>query len=403
MSKRPLADIVVVDLTRVLAGPFCTMVLHDLGAEIIKVESPGTGDDARHFGPFLDEAQQRSAYFWSLNCGKKSLALDLKTPGGKEILERLIGESDVLIENFRPGALARLGFSETRIRDLNPALVYATASGFGHTGPEAERPAYDMIIQALSGLMSITGTEEGQRVRVGSSIADIVTGLYTAIGIIAALYRRHQIGRGARIDLAMLDSTVSVLENAIARYQVTKQNPGPLGARHPSITPFESFRTKDSEIVIAAGNNRLFEALCSVLGKPTLAHDPRFATNPARTEHFAALRAELEALLKTDTTEQWLQRLEAAQIPCARVNTIGDLFDDPQLAARHMFVNTEGESDFRVVGSPIKFKDEFEITQKGKPPALGEHNAEILREQLGYSEAEIQGFIETGAIWSSKG
>jgi CoA:oxalate CoA-transferase len=398
MPQQPLEGIIVVDLTRVLAGPFCTMILKDLGAEIVKVEAPGVGDDARHFGPFLDQDQQKSAYFCSLNCGKKSLALDLKTQGGQHVLGRLIQKADVLVENYRPGTLARLGFSERQIRMLNPALIYATATGFGYTGPESSKPAYDMIIQALSGLMSITGTEDGRRVRVGSSIADIVTGLYTTIGIIAGLYRQNRIGVGARVDLAMFDSAVSVLENAIARYQVTQQNPGPLGSRHPSITPFESFRTQDSEIVIAAGNDKLFADLCRVLGKPALAQDPRFETNPMRTRNFQALRREIEAVLKDNVTAWWLEKLTANQIPCARVNTVQDLFGDAQLRARNMLVPVVGEEGFRVAGSPIKFKDEAQVMQKQRPPALGEHNDFVLKELLGYSEREIRHLKEVGAV-----
>ena len=282
-----LAGITVVDMTRVLAGPFANMVLRDLGAQIIKVEPP-QGDDSRGFGPFL--ASGESSYFVSLNCGKRSIALDLKADAGREVFADLLRSADVLIESFRPGVLARLGFDDERVRSLNDRLIYATCSGFGYTGPDADKPAYDMIIQGRSGLLSITGTEAGETVRVGSSVADIVSGLYAVIGVLAGLLRRERDGAsggGARIDIAMLDSVVSILENALARYQATGVEPGPLGSRHPSITPFETLHTGDGQIVIAAGNDRLFQRLCEVLGVSELASDARFATNSDRTHHTA--------------------------------------------------------------------------------------------------------------------
>jgi CoA:oxalate CoA-transferase len=398
MTPKPLDGIRVVDLTRVLAGPYCTMILGDLGAEIIKVEAPATGDDSRHFGPFLDKEGKKSAYFISINCGKESVTPDLKTEPGRKVLADLIKKADVLVENFRPGTLERLGFSEERVKQLNPAIIYATASGFGYSGPDSSSAAYDMIIQSLSGLMSITGTEEGQCVRVGSSIADIVTGLYTAIGIVAALFRRSRTGLGARIDVAMLDSTVSALENAIARYQATREVPRPLGSRHPSITPFESFKTQDSTIVIAAGNDRLFASLCRVLGKPELSADPRFATNAARTAHFRELREIINACLATGATGHWLKALHESHVPCAKVNTVEDLFACRQLKARNMLVPVEGENDFKVAGNPVKFRGEPDVLKKERAPALGEHNDKILTEVLGYSREQIKMLYETGAV-----
>ena len=439
------------DLTRVLAGPFCTMVLRDLGAEVIKVEPP-EGDEARGFGPFLPAAageRGASSYFTSLNCGKRSVVLDLKRADGRTALAALIRRADVLVENYRPGTLARLGFPPERLRQLNPRLVYAAVSGFGATGPAAQRPAYDMIIQALSGLMSITGTEapaaiaaveqappaaptaaepepepaaaasqapaaaptaaepgpepaaaaerepgsppdgagrhgpHGQRVRVGTSIADIVSGLYAAIGIAAALARRARTGEGATLDLGMLDATVSVLENAIARYQVTGAVPGPLGTRHPSITPFETFATADDEIVVAAGNDRLFATLCSVLGRDDLGGDPRFAGNAARTEHVAELKRELESALAQESSAAWLQRLAAAGVPAAPVNTVADLFDDPQLAARDMLLPVAGCDGLLVPGTPLKFAGVAAERARPPAPALGEHTEQVLAELEG--------------------
>ncbi|MDP6634928.1 MAG: CaiB/BaiF CoA-transferase family protein [Phycisphaerae bacterium] len=400
MAKKPLDDILVIDLTRVLAGPYCTMILGDLGAEIIKVEAPGVGDDARHFGPFLDDAGEKSAYFASINCGKKSLTLNLKTEQGREVLADLIRKADVLVENYRPGALEKLGFSEQRVKESNPSIIYASSSGFGYSGPDSANAAYDMVIQSLSGLMSITGTEDGRCVRVGSSISDIVSGLYMTIGIVTALFRRSRSSddRGARIDIAMLDSTVSVLENAIARYQTTGKTPGPLGARHPSITPFEAFDTSDSTIVIAAGNDKIFRSLCEVLGCPEQADDPRFATNAQRTEHHAELKVMINGRLSAETTDHWIKVLEAANVPCAKVNTIEDLFDYEQIKARNMLVPVEGSGDFKVAGSPVKFRGEDEVTSRTSAPELGQHNRQVLSELLGYSEENIRKLYEAGAI-----
>jgi CoA:oxalate CoA-transferase len=403
VSQPPLAGIVVIDLTRVLAGPFCTMILHDLGARVIKVETPGTGDDSRAFGPFLDEAQTKSSYFMSINCGKQSLTLNLKTEGGRAVLADLLRKADVLVENYRPGTLAKLGFPDETIRSLNPHLIYASASGFGYTGPESRKAAYDMIIQALSGLMSITGTEDGRLVRVGSSVADIFTGIYTALGILAALFRRAREGVGARLDIAMLDSTVSVLESAIARYQVSQVPPGPLGSRHPSITPFESFKTQDGEIIIAAGNDRLFAALCDVIGRPDLPANPLFKTNGLRTENFKPLRDIIHDALAHNTSAHWLRELDQAQVPCAKIHTVPDLFAYEQIKARRMLLPVEGETNFLVAGSPLKFSGEPEPATKPKPPALGEHNDAILRGVLGYSDSRIAELAAGGVFAAAAG
>ena len=397
-DRRPLAGIVVVDMTRVLAGPFANMILRDLGAQIIKVEPP-EGDDARGFGPFLPGGA--SSYFVSLNCGKRSIALDLKNPAGRDVFADLLRAADVLIESFRPGVLARLGFDDERISTLNERLVYVTCSGFGYTGPDAGKPAYDMIIQGRSGLLSITGTESGETVRVGTSIADIVSGLYAVIGVLAGLLRRArggEDGSGARVDVAMLDSVVSVLENSVARYQATGVEPGPLGSRHPSITPFETFRTADGQIVIAAGNDRLFERLCEVLDLPELASDPRFAANAARTDHRDALKAALEAALARSGTAEWTAALEAAGVPVSPVAGIADVFADPQVAARTMLVEAAGTDGFRVTGSPIKMAGVAVPLHKPGAPALGEHRDAILRELLGYSPERIGDREAAGAF-----
>ena len=403
-DRRPLAGIVVADLTRVLAGPFATMVLRDLGAQIVKIEPP-QGDDARSFGPFLPDGA--SSYFVSLNCGKRSIALDLKTEAGREVFADLLRSADVLIESFRPGVLARLGFDEERIRALNDRLIYVTSSGFGYTGPDAGKPAYDMIIQARSGLLSITGTESGETVRAGTSVADLVSGLYGVIGVLAGLLRRERGGgaggRGARVDIAMLDSVVSILENALARYQATGIEPAPLGSRHPSITPFETFRTADGRIVIAAGNDRLFRRLCDVLGAPELASDPRFAGNAERTEHRDALKAALEAALARRGAAGWLRALEAAGVPASPVAGVADVAADPQVAARNMLVEAAGAGGFRVTGTPIKVAGVDDPPRRPGAPALGEHRDGILRELLAYSPERIADLAAAGAFGGPTG
>ena len=390
-SPKPLSGIIVIDMTRVLAGPFATMILGQLGATIIKVESP-QGDDSRYFGPFLkmkDRSQKGlSAYFTSLNSGKKSIIIDLKTKLGKKKLASLICKADILIENFRPGTLKKLGFTSKKLTELNKTLIYLAISGFGATGPNAHRPAYDMIIQALSGLMSITGPDaEGKKrkpfpefVRVGTSISDIVSGLYATISIVTSLYQRTKTKVGNQTDLSMLDCTITILENAIARYQIEEIVPKPLGARHPSITPFESFQTKDSMIIIAAGNNSLFKNLCAVLGCNDLVSDPRFKNNEARTKNSKHLKIILQRLLSKKKSSVWLKKLVKAGVPTAKINTIADLFNDDQIKARKMLIPVEGTNNFFIPGSPLTPGNQ-EIKLPAAP-YLGEHTDEII-EKLG--------------------
>ena len=379
MTTGPLQGITVLDLTRVLAGPYCTMVLADLGARVIKVERPEVGDDSRSIGPFIGG---RSAYFASLNRGKQSIALDLKAEPDRAIFERWIERADVLVENFRPGTMDRLGYGWDALHARWPRLIVAAASGFGQTGPYAERPAYDVVVQGMGGIMSLTGHPGGPPTRVGSSIGDITAGLFTAIGVTTALYHRAQTGRGQHIDVAMLDCQVAILENALARFQATNETPGPLGTRHPSIAPFAAFATRDGHVVIAAGNDRLFEALCRALGRSDLAVDERFASNPLRTEHAEELAVELETTLRAKTTSAWLASLESASIPCGPVNDVPAVCEDPQVKARDMLLPLEGAGlgDFRVAGNPIKLS-EFDDAQ-GRPaaPELDADRAALLAE-----------------------
>lgn len=373
----PLSGITVVDLTRVLAGPYCTMVLADLGARVIKVEAPGKGDDARHYGPFMDG---QSAYFASLNRGKESIALDLKAEPDRAVFERLLAAADVLVENFRPGTMEKLGYGWDDLHARFPRLIYAAASGFGHSGPFSRRAAYDMVVQAMGGIMSITGQPGGPPTRVGTSIGDITAGLFTTVGVTAALHHRHASGEGMKVDVAMLDCQIAILENAIARYCATGEIPGPLGARHPSIAPFEAFAVKDGSIIIAAGNDALFAKLCDALDRPDLTGNPLFETNEQRCRHVEALKAEIEGALAGQTAAAWLERLTTASIPCAPINSVADALSNPQVLARNMVVTLEGaESDgLKIAGNPIKLSAFADPPTRGAAPALDGDRTRIL-------------------------
>jgi CoA:oxalate CoA-transferase len=334
----PLSGLLVVDMTRVLAGPFCTLLLADLGARVIKIERPGRGDDARGIGPLVEG---RSAYFLSLNRGKESIALDIQARGDRAIFERLLARADVLVENFRPGVLDRLGYGADVLAARFPRLVLASISGFGQTGPFSERPAYDVVAQAMGGLMSITGPEDGAPVRVGTSIGDLAAGLFAALGIVASLRHRDRGGSAAPIDVAMLDCQVALLENAIARLAATGEVPKPLGTRHPSIAPFEAFAAADRPLVVGVGNDALFRRLAETLGVPALADDVRFTTNAARCAHLAALRAALAERFAMASCETWLARLEAAGIPCGPIQDVAQVIEHPQVRARNMIVSIQ--------------------------------------------------------------
>ncbi len=380
----PLSGITVIDLTRVLAGPYCTMVLQDLGARVIKVERPGRGDDSREIGPFLEGADgaRESAYFLSLNRGKQSIALDLKDEADRAVFERLVAGSDVLVENFRPGTMEKLGYGWESLHERHPGLVYAAASGFGHSGPESARPAYDMVVQAMGGIMSLTGTPGGPPTRVGSSIGDITAGLFAAIGVCAALFERSTTGLGRKVDVAMLDSQVAILENAIARYQATGEVPGPLGSRHPSITPFEAFETRDGHLVVAAGNDALFSRLCETLGRPELAADPAFASNALRTENHEPLKRALESTLREQPSAHWLGLLETAEIPCGPIQDVAQVLDHPQVRARNMVVSVPGPDGRRleIAGNPVKLSGVEDPRSRDAAPRLDEHREALVRE-----------------------
>lgn len=374
----PLTGITILDLTHVLAGPFCATILGDLGARVIKVERPGTGDDTRAFPPFVDG---QSAYFAGLNHGKSSIALDLRAAPDRAIFERLLARADVVLENYRPGVMERLGYGWEDLHKNHPALIYGAVSGYGHTGPDAQKPAYDMVVQARGGVMSITGEEGREPVRVGASIGDIVAGMYLAQGVLAALLDRHKTGLGQKIDVAMLDAQVAILEHAVALATATGHSPGPTGARHPSITPFETFHAQDGLFVIAAGNDALFARLAAALGHPEWAGDARFATNPLRCENARLLKRLIETETLTAPKAHWIALLEAAGVPTGAIQTVGQALADPQILARNMVVDVGSPAEghvFTAAGNPIKMTALADPARRPAAPSLDGDRKAIL-------------------------
>jgi CoA:oxalate CoA-transferase len=375
--------LLVLDLTRVLAGPYAALMMAELGARVIKIEPP-EGDDARRYGPFLtgESGVAKSGYFMSINRGKESIALDLKKDDDRRIFEALLARADVLIENYRGGTMERLGYGWESLKEKYPRLIYAAVSGFGHTGPYADRPAYDMVVQAMGGIMSLTGHPGGEPTRVGTSVGDLTAALFGTVGIATALYDREKTGRGQKVDVGMLDCQVAILENAIARYVASGEVPGPLGTRHPSIAPFAAFRTLDDYIVIAAGNDALFARIANVLGHEEWPHDPRFATNPSRIEHLDALHAEMEAALGARGTKEWLTLLEAQGVPCAPINDIAAVMSDPQVLARNMIVESRDPDlgPVRMQGNPIKLSAYDDASTRRSAPDLNDNRQAILKE-----------------------
>ena len=375
----PLKNLLVVDLTRVLVGPYCTMILSDLGARVIKIEAPETGDDSRKFGPFVEDY---SAYFMSLNRGKESIALNLKNESDKIIFEKILSKADILVENFKPGTLEKWGFGWKQVNKKFPKLIYASASGFGQTGPLKELPAYDMVVQGMGGLMSVTGQPNSEPTRVGTSIGDITAGLFTAIGINAALFDRQKTGKGMYIDVSMLDCQIAILENAIARYLSKNEIPKPMGSRHPSIAPFEAFKTKDSHIIIAAGNDKLFEKLCAALELNDLISNKDYSTNSLRSENMDKLKKLLENKLITKNTKNWVDILEKLKIPCGPIFNIKEAVENPQIEARNMIVKSFHKiiGEFKLAGNPIKMSSYEDKKTRGDIPDLDEHRDKILKE-----------------------
>ncbi|HCX32781.1 MAG TPA: CoA transferase [Rhodocyclaceae bacterium] len=404
----PLKDLRVLDLSRVLAGPWCSQLLADLGAEVIKVERPGTGDDTRAWGPpwLRDEAGRdtaESAYCLCANRGKRSIALDLARPEGARIARELAAKSDVLIENYKVGALARYGLDHASLAALNPRLIYCSITGFGQDGPRAREAGYDFIVQGLGGLMSITGRPDGEPgagpLKVGVAVTDLMTGMYAAVAVLAALAHRARSGEGQTIELALLDCTVAMLANQATNYLASGRSPGRLGNAHPNIVPYQSFAAADGDVIVAVGNDGQFRRYCEAIGRPGLADDPRFATNRARVANRAPLVALLEPIMAQRRSREWVERLEAAGVPCGPINRIEEVFADPQVIHRGMKIELEHPLAGRVslVGNPIRMSA-TPIEYRDPPPLRGQHGAQILRELLGMDEKEVERLRGAGVI-----
>ena len=392
----PLDGIRVIDLSRVVAGPFCTMTLADMGADVIKIEEPGRGDESRAFGPPFQGGE--SPYFLSINRNKRSCTVDLKHKTGKAILRRLLEGADVLIENFRPGALARLGFGYPTVSAAHPGLVYCSISGFGDEGPDAARPGYDLIVQGESGLMDVTGAANGPPTRVGTSIADLTSGLMAAQGILLALYARSTTGRGQHVRVAMLDAVASLLTYNTGIYFASGESPTRRGNDHPSVAPYQTLRAKDGWINLGIANDSLWTRYCGAVERPDLRDDPRFATAPARVEHRGTLMPIIEELTAARTVHEWMELLGAAGVPCGRIRNVAEVCTHPQLVERGKIVErphpTAGA--VQMIGQPIELS-ETPARIETAPPLLGEHTDAVLRE-AGYSEAAIEGFRAGGVV-----
>ena len=391
---RPLEGFTVLDLTRVLSGPYCTMHLADMGARVIKIEQPGRGDDTRGFGPpFL---QGESTYFLSVNRNKESVTLDFKHSEGRALLDRLIAQSDVVVENFRPGALAKLGLDYATLADRHPRLIYCSISGFGQTGPRSTEAGYDAMIQAEGGLMSLTGDGDGPPYRLGVAIADLVSGILAANGITLALLARERIGRGQQVDISLLDSVTTLLTYQAGIYFATGTPPPRLGNRHPTIAPYEVFSASDGDFVLAVANDDLWRRFCEVAD---IEPDDRFATNPQRVQRYGELRPLVADRLGRRTRQDWLARLGAAGVPCGLVRDLGELFADPQVAAREMVAEIEHRTigPLRILGVPIKLSDTPGAVRTA-PPTLGEHTDAVLRKDLGLTPEVIARLREQRVI-----
>lgn len=381
----PLDGITVLDLTRVLSGPYCTMLLADMGARVIKIEQPGKGDDTRAWGPPFLEGE--SAYFLSINRNKESVTLDFKHPDGRAVLDRLLARADVVVENFRPGTLAKLGLDYASLAPAHPRLIYASVSGFGQTGPRRHEPGYDAVIQAEGGLMSITGAADGPPYRLGVAIADIVSGMFAAYGVMTALFARERTGRGQQVDVAMLDAVAALLTYQAGNFFASGRPPGRLGNRHPSIVPYETFAAEDGDFVLAVGNDDLWRRFCDVAG---LDLGERFATNRQRVEGYDELRPIVADVLRTRPRRYWIERLNAAGVPCGSVRNLQEVFDDSQVAARGMIAELEHAAigRLRMLGVPVKLSDTSGAVRT-PPPLLGQHTESVLQHDLGFDRDAV--------------
>jgi formyl-CoA transferase len=401
---QPLTGVRILDLTRAMAGPFCTMMLGDLGADVIKVERPGRGDESRGWGPpFVGEPYGpypgESAYYLSANRNKRSITVNLKEQKGVEIVRQLAAKADALVENFRTGVLDGLELGYEQLSSVNAQLVYCSISGYGRTGPYADRPGYDFVIQAEGGFMGITGPEEGPPFRVGVPIIDITAGMFSSTAILAALRARDTTGKGQLIDLSLLDTQVALLANVASNYLVGGQEPRRLGNAHPNITPYEAFRARDRWFALAAANERQWSILCDVIGQPDLRTDPRFADNNTRVENRSVLREVLDTAFLARDADEWLEAFRRAGLPCGPINTIPEVFSHAQAEARELIAVTEHPTAGTVQfpGFPYKLSD-TPASVRRPPPMLGEHTEEVLVDLLGYSTEDVMACRQTGAI-----
>ncbi len=399
-----LDGIRVVDLTRAMAGPYCTMMLGDLGADVIKVERPGSGDESRGWGPpfvgpATDYAPGESAYFLSVNRNKRSITLNLKSEAGLEIMQRLISKSDILVENFRTGVLDKMGLGLAQAQDINPRLIYCSISGYGRTGPFADRPGYDVIIQAEGGMMGITGPKEGPPSRVGVPIVDITSGMFAAASILAALHARHQTGLGQHIDLSLFDTQTALLTNVAGNYLIGGEPPVRLGNDHPNLSPYAAFPASDKWFVIGVANEMQWERFCSVIGRQDLQDDPRFRTNGDRVQNRTELTWLLEQVFAERTADEWLTSFKQAGLPCGPINDLREVFNHPQIGPRELILESEHPTagEIKLTGFPYKLSD-TPPSIRFAPPRLGEHTEEVLVDILGYEAKDIPALRKNGAI-----
>jgi crotonobetainyl-CoA:carnitine CoA-transferase CaiB-like acyl-CoA transferase len=395
----PLKGLRVLDLTRVLAGPTCTQMLGDLGAEVIKIERPEAGDDTRGFAPPFVPNTRESAYFVGVNRNKKSVTVDIASPEGQAVIMKLLESCDILAENFKVGALAKYGLGYEQLKEKFPRLIYCSITGFGQTGPYAPRPGYDALIQAMGGIMSLTGEPNGSPQKSGVPVADLFAGLYGCIGILSALNHRHATGQGQQIDIGMLDTHVAWLANQGSNFLSTGENPPRLGNQHPNIAPYQEFPSKDGYLILAVGNDPTFERFCKNFGQEHLLADERFATNPKRVENRQLVTDTLTPLMKSKTTAEWIVALEALKIACGPINTLKDVFSDPHVIARNMVLEMDHASGakVKVTANPVKLSA-TPPSYRSAAPVLGQHNQEVLQGILGMSEAEVAALKEKGII-----
>ncbi len=397
----PLSGLRVFDLTRVLAGPTCVQMLGDLGAEVIKIEKPGSGDDTRGFAPPFVPGSQESAYFVGVNRNKQSVTLDIAKPEGQALAKQLLAHCDILVENFKVGALAKYGLDYESLRRKNPGLIYCSITGFGQTGPYAARPGYDSLIQAMGGVMSLTGEPDGMPQKVGVPVADLFAGLYGCIGILAALRHKERTGEGQHVDISMLDANVAWLANQGMNFLATGENPERLGNQHPNIAPYQVFPTEDGHVVLAVGNDPTFQRFCAAFGLDGLPDDPRFATNTARVQNRQLVTDTLAPVLRAHPTAWWVEQLEAQKIGGGPINRLSEVFADPQVLARGMVVEmphpaaTGGRT--KVIANPVRLSA-TPVDYRVSPPLLGEHTDAVLRDHLGLDDARIAKLREQGVV-----